>query len=94
MLVTAAVVFSYYTVWAMILVCGALSMPFIQLLTSLQPLLPVDSTLHTKFPPREWAVRLPAAILLIGLTAIGGFLGTVMLKEAKKQKAKRAGKSA
>lgn len=76
-LLTAAFVFSYYTIWALIL-----------------PLLPIDSGLHEKFPAREWAVKLPAAILLVGLTAIGGFLGMVMLKEAQKQKAKRAGKSA
>jgi dolichol phosphate-mannose biosynthesis regulatory protein len=64
------------------------------LLISLQPLLPVDSPLHAKFPPREWAVRLPAAILLVGLTAIGGLLGMVMMKQAQKDKAKRAMKSA
>ncbi|KAG8856971.1 hypothetical protein FRB91_011961 [Serendipita sp. 411] len=77
MLVTAAFVFTYYTLWALIL-----------------PLLPADSNFHNKFPPREWAVRIPAALLLVGLTGIGGILGVVMMKEAKKQREKRALKSA
>ena len=60
----------------------------------MQPLLPIDHPLHSSFPPREWAVRLPAGILLVGLTGIGAFFGMTMLKEAQKQKAKRALKSA
>jgi len=50
--------------------------------------------LQSTFPPREWAVRLPAGLLLVGLTGIGAFFGVTMLKEAQKQKAKRALKSA
>jgi dolichol phosphate-mannose biosynthesis regulatory protein len=97
MLLTAAFVFTYYTIWALLLVSTVLITScndHIQLLTYLQPLLPADSGLHDKFPPREWAVRLPAFILLVGLTGIGGFLGMTMMKEAQKKKAKRAGKSA
>ena len=97
MLLTAAFVFTYYTTWALLLVNTALIASHStrnQLLTYLQPLLPADSGLHDKFPPREWAVRLPAFILLVGLTGIGGFVGMTMMKEAQKKKAKRAGKSA
>lgn len=77
MLLTAAVVFTYYTIWALIL-----------------PLLPADSTFHDRFPSREWAVKLPAFILLVGLTGIGGLLGMVMMKEAQKKRAKIGLKSA
>jgi len=95
MLLTAVFVFTYYTTWALLLVNTTLIASHIRLLTHLQqPLLPADSGLHDKFPPREWAVRLPAFILLVGLTGIGGFLGMTMMKEAQKKKAKRAGKSA
>jgi len=93
MLLTAAFVFTYYTIWALLLV-NIRSATRERLLTYLQPLFPPDSGLHDKFPPREWAVRLPAFILLVGLTGIGGFIGMVMMKEAQKKKLKRAGKSA
>lgn len=94
MLLTAAFVFTYYTVWALILVNYLHLHRYMHLLMYIQPLLPIDSGLHESFPSREWAVRLPAAVLLVGITAIGGFMGMVMIKEAQKKKAKRAGKSA
>ncbi|KAJ7235475.1 dolichol phosphate-mannose biosynthesis regulatory [Mycena haematopus] len=68
MLLTAAVVFTYYTTWAMLL-------PFFDL----------SSEIHNFFPPREWAVRLPAAILLVGVGAIGAFVINTILKESRKK---------
>ncbi|ODQ63922.1 hypothetical protein NADFUDRAFT_83993 [Nadsonia fulvescens var. elongata DSM 6958] len=51
----------------------------------------VDSThaLQLFFPPREWAIRLPVIILVLGLTVIGSFVGSVMVKAAEKEKAKK-----
>lgn len=68
MLLTAAVVFAYYTVWAMLL-----------------PFFDPKSQIHEYFPAREWAVRLPAFILVVGLTAIGLFVGNTIAKESRKR---------
>ncbi|KDQ60797.1 hypothetical protein JAAARDRAFT_31777 [Jaapia argillacea MUCL 33604] len=68
MLLTAAVVFIYYTTWAILL-------PFFE----------PSSLVHQMFPPREWAVRLPALILVLGLTAIGIFIGSTIVKENRRK---------
>ncbi|KAJ6547607.1 dolichol phosphate-mannose biosynthesis regulatory [Mycena capillaripes] len=68
MLLTAAVVFTYYTTWAMLL-----------------PFFDSSSEIHNFFPAREWAVRLPATILFVGVTAIGGFVALTVIKENRKK---------
>ncbi|TFK42559.1 dolichol phosphate-mannose biosynthesis regulatory [Crucibulum laeve] len=68
MLLAAAVVFSYYTTWAIFL-------PFID----------PSSQIYNYFPPREWAVRLPAVVLVVGLSAIGVFVGLTIMKENRKK---------
>ncbi|KAJ7709878.1 dolichol phosphate-mannose biosynthesis regulatory [Mycena rosella] len=72
MLLAAAVIFTYYTTWAMLL-----------------PFFDSSSEIHNFFPAREWAVRLPAGILLVGVTAIGTFVGLTIVRENRK-KAQRA----
>ncbi|KAJ6496719.1 dolichol phosphate-mannose biosynthesis regulatory [Mycena vitilis] len=72
MLLTAAVVFTYYTTWAMLL-----------------PFFDPSSDIHNFFPAREWAVRLPAFILVVGVSAIGFFVASTIIKENRK-KAQRA----
>jgi len=57
-----------------------------------QPFLDPNSSLHSLFPAREWAVRLPAALLLLGITGIGLFFAKVTVSEARKKA--RAGKKA
>jgi len=54
------------------------------------PFFDSSSPIHAWFPPREWAVRLPAFILVVGLSAIGGFIGSTIIRENQKkaQKAK------
>ncbi|KAI0031713.1 dolichol phosphate-mannose biosynthesis regulatory [Vararia minispora EC-137] len=71
MMLAAAVVFTYYTLWAIFL-----------------PFLDSSSPLHDFFPPREWAIRLPAIILFVGLTGIGWFVGSTIIKENRKKAAK------
>lgn len=51
-----------------------------------QPFLPPSSPLHNLFPAREWAVRIPALLMLAGLSAIGAFVGLVMVKSARKKR--------
>ena len=60
----------------------------------LQPLFPYDSIIQAYFPPRVWAIRLPAIVLVVGLGVVGTFVGLVMQKEAAKKKAKEARKGA
>ncbi|CAO1635332.1 unnamed protein product [Jaminaea pallidilutea] len=56
------------------------------------PFLSSSSSIHSLFPPREWAVRLPALILVVGLGGVGAFVGRVMMAEEKKraEKAQKA----
>ncbi|CAK5277683.1 unnamed protein product, partial [Mycena citricolor] len=68
MLLAAAFVFTYYTVWALLL-----------------PFFPSSSEIHQFFPDRQWAVILPACILVVGLTGIGGFVGNTLVKEQRKK---------
>ncbi|PBK78203.1 hypothetical protein ARMSODRAFT_873888, partial [Armillaria solidipes] len=68
MLLAAAVVFTYYTTWAILL-----------------PFFDPASQIHDFFPAREWAVRLPAFILVVGLSVIGFFIGSTVIKEKRKQ---------
>ncbi|GHJ83947.1 hypothetical protein NliqN6_0349 [Naganishia liquefaciens] len=59
----------------------------------LTPFFDPTSQIHSYFPPREYAVRLPASLLVLGGAAIALFIGNVMLKESRKRKL-RAGKAA
>jgi len=56
----------------------------------LLPFFDSSSSIHAYFPAREWAVRLPAFLLVVGLTGIGFFIGSTIVKENRKkaQKAK------
>lgn len=91
MLLVASVVFVYYTTWALVLVRGSSPrVPCWLKPASPQPLLPPDNAAHKYFLPREWAVRIPALILLLGLSAVGAFVSTVMIREGRKRRAKEA----
>ena len=54
-------------------------------ITPVQPFFDASSPIHRYFPPREWAVRLPAIVLVLGLTAIGVFIGLTIVKENRKR---------
>ncbi|BGP34760.1 Dolichol phosphate-mannose biosynthesis regulatory protein [Rhodotorula toruloides] len=61
--------FLYYTLW-----------------TLLSPFLPPSSPLLILFPlSREWAIRLPALVLLFGLCFVGMVTGFVLIETAKKK---------
>lgn len=53
--------------------------PDVLQLTWTQPFFDTDSPLHSWFPPREWAVRIPALTIVLGISAIGIFLGFKIL---------------
>ncbi|KIK57794.1 hypothetical protein GYMLUDRAFT_228913 [Collybiopsis luxurians FD-317 M1] len=50
----------------------------------LLPFFDSSSAVHSYFPAREWAIRLPLCILLVGLFAIGSFVGLTVMKENRK----------
>lgn len=56
----------------------------------LLPFFDASSPIHNYFPAREWAIRLPAFVLVVGLSGIGFFVGSTIRKENRKkaQKAK------
>lgn len=89
MLLVASTVFTYYTTWAMLLVRFSNLPLFCLCFTTFQPFFDSSNPIHSWFPPREWAVRLPAFILVLGLSAIGFFLGSTIIKE-KQRKAQQA----
>jgi dolichyl-phosphate mannosyltransferase polypeptide 2 regulatory subunit len=103
MLAAAAFVFTYYTTWALFLVCPfplhrlrtlaplssaqyILPLCIARRVADKQPFLEPSNSLHNYFPAREWAVRLPAFLLLSGVGAIGLFFGKVMMNEARKKR--------
>jgi len=49
------------------------------------PFLDSDHPLQATFPDRTWAVRIPAVLLIILLSACGAFVGLVMVKSAKRR---------
>lgn len=50
-----------------------------------QPFFDPASRIHDFFPAREWAIRLPAFLLVLGLSAIGLFIGSTVVKENRKK---------
>jgi dolichol phosphate-mannose biosynthesis regulatory protein len=57
-----------------------------------QPFVDEPHLLYSFFPPREWAIRIPVILLLLGSTVVGTFIGLVMLRAAQKEKAKQQAK--
>lgn len=50
-----------------------------------QPFLPDSSPLLALFPfPREWAIRIPALVILVGLSFVGMLTGSVLVQTAKR----------
>ena len=85
MLFTALFVFVYYTTWAIILVRAVFDHFWATLISFPKPLIDSSSPVHDYFPGREWAVRLPAFLLVVGITAIGLFVGSTIVKENRKK---------
>ncbi|KAL7422647.1 Dolichol phosphate-mannose biosynthesis regulatory protein [Cryptotrichosporon argae] len=51
------------------------------------PFFSPSSPAHALFPPRAYAVRLPAALLLLGLAGVALFFARVSAAEARKRRA-------
>ncbi|KIM49087.1 hypothetical protein M413DRAFT_438247 [Hebeloma cylindrosporum] len=51
----------------------------------LLPFFDSSSPIHDWFPSREWVVRLPAFLLVVGLSSIGALLGSTMVQENRRR---------
>jgi len=58
------------------------------------PFFPQDHPIHNLFFAREWAVRIPALILVFGFAAVGLFVASVLRAERRKAERKRLAKAA
>lgn len=62
--------------------------------TFIVPFIDESSCAAKIFPPREWIIRIPAFLLLAALAVVGTFIGSVLIKNDKKQKQKAQAKKA
>jgi dolichyl-phosphate mannosyltransferase polypeptide 2 regulatory subunit len=94
MLIVATTVFAYYTVWAILMVWN-IGFGSCALLTTTQPFVDEEHPLHSLFPPRVWAIRIPVILILLGSAVVGSFLSVVMIRSNRKKalKAKQAKKA-
>lgn len=101
MLVAASVVFLYYSIWTLAMVQSfPRSSPTTKKIKtstnqalqssygSQQPFVDLDHPLHSFFPPREWAIRIPVILILLGSAVVGSFLSVVMIRSNRKKTAK------
>lgn len=54
------------------------------------PFVSSTSILQSLFLPRDYAIKLPFLLLLLGLLAVGLFIGSVLIKNAEKAKKKKS----
>lgn len=57
--------------------------------TLVLPFTDESSALNKFFLPREYAIKIPVLLLILGITAVGSFIGMVMVKSLQKNKAKK-----
>ena len=55
-----------------------------------QPFVEPDQLFHSFFPDRYWAVAIPVGLLIVAVTFVGCFLGSVMVKQQQHAKAAKA----
>ncbi|GAA5964348.1 hypothetical protein JCM8115_006079 [Rhodotorula mucilaginosa] len=74
-----------HTLGAIGLVCTISSFGYYTCWTLLTPFLPDSSPLLALFPfPREWAIRIAALVILVGLCFVGMLTGFVLIETAHK----------
>ncbi|KAI0647142.1 dolichol phosphate-mannose biosynthesis regulatory, partial [Trametes meyenii] len=66
---------------SLMLLLAAFSLLYYTIWTLLLPILDEFSPVHTWFPSREWALRLPAFVVVVGISAIGLFLGVRIVQD-------------
>ncbi|KAI0328595.1 dolichol phosphate-mannose biosynthesis regulatory protein Dpm2, partial [Cubamyces sp. BRFM 1775] len=61
--------------------------------TLLLPFLVDSSPVHAWFPSREWAIRIPTLLVILGLSSIALFLGARIVGDMKSEKQRRLPRS-
>jgi hypothetical protein len=51
-----------------------------------QPFVDEGHSLHSYFPARELAIKIPVVLLIVGITLVFTFISLVMIKTAQKKK--------
>ena len=92
LLLAAGFIFVYYTVWVLVLVSKTnknfcLKRNLTPVNFDMQPFVEEKAVLNL-FPPRIYAIAIPAALLVLAITLIGSFIGLVLINESKKSKKK------
>jgi dolichol phosphate-mannose biosynthesis regulatory protein len=92
LLLAAGFIFVYYTIWVLVLVskrnkkfCSIRNLTHVNF--DMQPFVEEKAVLNL-FPPRIYAIAIPAALLVLAITLIGSFIGLVLINESKKSKKK------
>ncbi|KAG7191862.1 uncharacterized protein KQ657_002651 [Scheffersomyces spartinae] len=57
------------------------------------PFVDSESFLQLFFLPRDYAIKIPILLLLVGGLGVGSFIGNVMIKKAQKEKLKKSKKT-
>ncbi|GAW24317.1 hypothetical protein ANO14919_139010 [Xylariales sp. No.14919] len=70
------------------LVAASVVFLYYSIWTLAMPFVDLDHPLHSFFPPREWAIRIPVILILLGSAVVGSFLSVVMIRSNRKKAAK------
>ncbi|KAF2254423.1 dolichol phosphate-mannose biosynthesis regulatory [Trematosphaeria pertusa] len=62
--------------------------------TLFMPFVDEDHPLHSFFPPRVWAIRIPVILVILFSTVVGSFLSVVMIRSNRKKALKAKQKKA
>lgn len=94
LLCLSASIFVYYTLWVIITVryisyhtcsiCG--NSVFVLHAFYIQPFIDQDQAIQEWFPDRQYAVMIPAALLVLAITMVVTFVGVVFIKTGRKTK--------
>ncbi|KAM5531204.1 hypothetical protein V8D89_015122 [Ganoderma adspersum] len=68
------------------LLSAAITFLYYTFWTMLLPFFDEDSSIHDWFPAREWALRIVSLIVILGISAIGLFLGTRIITDNRAAK--------
>ncbi|KAJ2489125.1 hypothetical protein IWW37_004262 [Coemansia sp. RSA 2050] len=72
------------TVGAALLAVGLFVFTYYSIWTLVMPFVDEGHAAHQLFPPQWYAIAIPVFLLVVGVTAVFGFLSFVMLKSGKK----------
>ncbi|KAI0143532.1 dolichol phosphate-mannose biosynthesis regulatory protein [Xylariaceae sp. FL1272] len=72
------------------LVAASVVFLYYSIWTLAMPFVDSDHPLHSIFPPREWAIRIPVILILLASAVVGSFLSVVMIRSNRKRAAKAA----